>query len=45
MGIFDQTARYALRAEPVGPITRILAESGLSVVCREFLDTRLADTR
>ena len=40
MGIFDQAARYATRAEPRAPIRRLLIRTGVACEFREWLDTR-----
>ncbi|MCI0703251.1 MAG: hypothetical protein L0241_19405, partial [Planctomycetia bacterium] len=40
MGVFDQSARYAAKADPGVVPARLLAGSGLSLIFREWLDTR-----
>jgi hypothetical protein len=40
MGVFDQAARFAAQADPGVVPARLLAGSGLSLVFREWLDTR-----
>lgn len=40
MGVFDQAARYAARADAAAVTRRVLQESGVSLTFREWLDTR-----